>query len=273
MTVAPLVADGVVITGISGAEFGTRGFIDGWDPATGKHLWRTHSIPSPDEPGGDTWKGDTWKLGGGSTWITGSYDPELNTVYWGIGNPGPFNSAVRPGDNLYTCSVLAMDPKTGKIKWHYQFSPNNPFDYDSVAEMVLADMNVEGKPTKVLMDANRNGFFYVLDRTNGKLLAANPYVKVNWATGIDMKTGRPIETDVSKDAREGKKVDGLSVDPRRQELGADVVQSADRPRLRQHARLRRQVQDRARHLQGRANGISAWTSPISGNGVTARAVI
>ncbi|UVO38988.1 methanol/ethanol family PQQ-dependent dehydrogenase [Bradyrhizobium arachidis] len=206
MTVAPLVADGVVITGISGAEFGTRGFIDGWDPATGKHLWRTHSIPSPDEPGGDTWKGDTWKLGGGSTWITGSYDAELNTVYWGIGNPGPFNAAVRPGDNLYTCSVLAMDPKTGKIKWHYQFSPNNPFDYDAVAEMVLADMNVEGKPTKVLMDANRNGFFYVLDRTNGKLLAANPYVKVNWATGVDMKTGRPIETDVVKDAREGKKV-------------------------------------------------------------------
>ncbi|WP_409187764.1 methanol/ethanol family PQQ-dependent dehydrogenase [Bradyrhizobium sp. RDM4] len=206
MTVAPLVADGVIITGISGAEFGTRGFIDGWDPATGKHLWRTHSIPSPDEPGGDTWKGDTWKLGGGSTWITGSYDPELNTVYWGIGNPGPFNAAVRPGDNLYTCSVLAMDPKTGKIKWHYQFSPNNPFDYDAVAEMVLADMNVEGKPTKVLMDANRNGFFYVLDRTNGKLLAANPYVKVNWATGIDMKTGRPIETDVVTGAREGKKV-------------------------------------------------------------------
>lgn len=206
MTVAPLVADGVVITGISGAEFGTRGFIDGWDPATGKHLWRTHSIPSPDEPGGDTWKGDTWKLGGGSTWITGSYDPELKTVYWGIGNPGPFNSAVRPGDNLYTCSVLALDPKTGKIKWHYQFSPNNPFDYDAVAEMVLADVNIEGKPTKTLMNANRNGFFYVLDRTNGKLLAANPYVKVNWATGIDMKTGRPIETDISKDAREGKKV-------------------------------------------------------------------
>ena len=206
MTVAPLVADGVVLTGISGAEFGTRGFIDGWDPQTGKHLWRTHTVPSPDEPGGDTWKGDTWKLGGGSTWITGSYDPELNTVYWGVGNPGPFNSAVRPGDNLFTCSVLALDPKTGKVKWHYQFSPNNPFDYDSVAEMVLADMNVEGKPTKVLMDANRNGFFYVLDRTNGKLLAANPYVKVNWATGIDMKTGRPIETDVSKDARDGKKV-------------------------------------------------------------------
>jgi alcohol dehydrogenase (cytochrome c) len=206
MTVAPLVADGVVLTGISGAEFGTRGFIDGWDPATGKHLWRTHTVPSPDEPGGDTWKGDTWKLGGGSTWITGSYDPELNTVYWGVGNPGPFNAAVRPGDNLFTCSVLALDPKTGKIKWNYQFSPNNPFDYDSVAEMVLADLTVEGKPTKVLMDANRNGFFYVLDRTNGKLLSANPYVKVNWASGIDMATGKPIETDVTRDAREGKKV-------------------------------------------------------------------
>ncbi|MGJ4881970.1 MULTISPECIES: methanol/ethanol family PQQ-dependent dehydrogenase [unclassified Bradyrhizobium] len=206
MTVAPLVADGVVLTGISGAEFGTRGFIDGWDPATGKHLWRTHTVPSPDEPGGDTWKGDTWKLGGGSTWITGSYDPEQNTVFWGVGNPGPFNAAVRPGDNLYTCSVLALDPKTGKMKWHFQFSPNNPFDYDAVAEMVLADMNVEGKQTKVLMNANRNGFFYVLDRTNGKLLAANPYVKVNWASSIDLKTGKPVETDVTRDAREGKKV-------------------------------------------------------------------
>jgi alcohol dehydrogenase (cytochrome c) len=205
-TVAPLVADGVVITGISGAEFGTRGFIDGYDPETGKRLWRTHTVPSPDEPGGDTWKGDTWKLGGGSTWITGSYDPEMNTVYWGVGNPGPFNAAVRPGDNLFTCAVLALEPKTGKIKWHYQFSPNNPFDYDAVAEMVLADMTIEGKPTKALLNANRNGFFYILDRTNGKPLVANPYVTVNWASGIDMKTGRPIETDISKDAREGKKV-------------------------------------------------------------------
>jgi alcohol dehydrogenase (cytochrome c) len=206
MTVAPLVADGVVITGISGAEFGTRDFIDGWDPKTGEHLWRTYTIPGPGEPGNDSWQGDTWKLGGGSTWITGSFDPELHTVYWGIGNPGPFNAAVRPGDNLYTCSVLALDPKSGKIKWHYQFSPNNPFDYDSVAEMVLATLNIDGKPTPVLMDANRNGFFYVLDRTNGKLLAANPYVKVNWATGIDMKTGRPIETDISTKARAGEKV-------------------------------------------------------------------
>jgi len=207
MTVAPQIADGVVITGVSGAEFGTRDFIDGWDANDGKHLWRTYSIPEPTEPHGDTWPGDTWKHGGGSTWITGSFDPELHTVYWGIGNPGPFNAGVRKGDNLYTCSVLALDPKTGKIKWFFQFSPNNPFDYDSVAEMVLATIKVGGKPTKVLIDANRNGFMYVLDRTNGKLLAANPYVKVNWASGIDMKTGRPIETDVSTKARAGEKVD------------------------------------------------------------------
>ena len=206
MTVAPLVADGVVLTGVSGAEFGTRDFIDGWDPDTGKHLWRTYTIPGAEEPGNETWPGDTWKLGGGSTWITGSFDPDLHTVFWGIGNPGPFNAGIRKGDNLYSCSVLAMDPKTGHIKWHYQFSPNNPFDYDSVAEMVLADMPVNGKPAKVLMNANRNGFFYVLDRTNGHLLAANPYVKVNWASGVDMKTGRPIETDVTTKARNGEQV-------------------------------------------------------------------
>jgi alcohol dehydrogenase (cytochrome c) len=206
MTMTPLVADGVVITGISGAEFGTRDFIDGWDPDTGKHLWRTYTIPEPNEPGGNTWPGDTWKYGGGSTWITGSYDPELKTVYWGVGNPGPFNAAVRPGDNLYTCSVLALDPKTGKIKWHFQFSPNNPFDYDAVAEMVLATRMVDGKPTKVILNANRNGFFYVLDRTNGKLIAANPYIKVNWASGVDKATGRPIETEVTAKARAGEKV-------------------------------------------------------------------
>ncbi|HEX9491451.1 MAG TPA: methanol/ethanol family PQQ-dependent dehydrogenase [Stellaceae bacterium] len=206
MTVAPLVADGVVITGVSGAEFGTRLFIDGWEPQTGKHLWRTYTVPSEGEPGVDTWAGDTWQHGGGSTWITGSFDPELHTVYWGIGNPGPFNAAVRKGDNLYTDSVLALDPQTGKIKWHFQFSPNDPFDYDSVAEMILADIKVKGKPTKVLMDANRNGFFYVLDRTNGRLLAANAYVKVNWAKGVDMETGRPVETDVPAKARAGEKV-------------------------------------------------------------------
>src|SRR6516165_3015826 len=206
MTGAPLVADGVLITGISGAEYGTRLFIDGWDPQTGQHLWRTYTIPGTGEPGNETWPGDTWQHGGGSTWITGSFDPELHTVYWGIGNPGPFNAAVRNGDNLYTDSVLALDPKTGKIKWYYQFSPNDPFDYDSVAEMILAELNVDGKPTKVLIDANRNGFFYVLDRTDGKLLAANPYVNVNWASRVDLETGRPVETEIAARARAGEKV-------------------------------------------------------------------
>jgi alcohol dehydrogenase (cytochrome c) len=206
MTAAPLIADGVLITGISGAEFGTRDFIDGWDPETGKHLWRTYTIPGPGEPGHDTWPGDTWERGGGSTWITGSFDPDLHTVYWGIGNPGPFAAGVRKGDNLYTCSVLALDPKTGQIKWHFQFSPNNPFDYDAVAEMVLADLTLNGTPRKVLLDANRNGFFYILDRTNGRLIEANPYVKVNWASGIDKKTGRPIETEITEKARAGEKV-------------------------------------------------------------------
>ena len=207
MTVAPLVADGMVVVGVSGAEFGTRGFIDGYDAQTGKRVWRTYTIPMPGEPGGDSWPGDTAKLGGGSTWITGSYDPETSTIFWGIGNPGPFNAAVRKGDNLYTDSILALDAKTGKIKWHFQFSPNDPFDYDSVAEMVLATLNIDGKPTKVVMDANRNGFYYVLDRATGKLLAANPYIpKLNWATGIDLKTGRPIETELTKKARAGEQV-------------------------------------------------------------------
>ena len=145
-TVAPLIADSVVITGISGAEYGIRGFIDGWDPDTGKHLWRTYTVAGPDDPNGKTWPGDTWQHGGGSSWITGSFDPELHTVYWGTGNTGSWNPTQHPGDNLYTCSILALDPKTGQIKWHFQFSPNDPYDYDSVAEMVLADLNLSGKP-------------------------------------------------------------------------------------------------------------------------------
>jgi alcohol dehydrogenase (cytochrome c) len=205
MTVAPLVADGVVITGISGAEYGIRGFIDGWDPETGKHLWRTYTVAGPGDPEAKSWPGDTWQHGGGSTWITGSYDPDLHTVYWGTGNAGSWNPMTHPGDNLYTCSVVALDPKTGQMKWHYQFSPNDPYDYDSVAEMVLATLNIDGKPTKVVMNANRNGFFYVLDRENGKLLAANPYIqKITWAKGVDMTTGRPIPTEVTDKVRKGE---------------------------------------------------------------------
>ena len=204
-TVAPLVANGVVITGISGGEYGTRGFIDGWDPANGNHLWRRYTIPEPGEKNGDTWPGDTWKRGGAPAWITGSYDPDLDLVYWGTGNGGPWNAEFRKGDNLYICSVLAIRPKTGEIVWHYQFSPNDPYDYDSVNELVQADMTFDGQPRKVIMQANRNGFFYVLDRTNGKLLAANPFVsKVNWADGIDMKSGRPVESKETIAMRKGQ---------------------------------------------------------------------
>jgi alcohol dehydrogenase (cytochrome c) len=206
-TVAPLIADGVVITGISGAEYGIRGFIDGWDPGTGKHLWRTYTVAGPDDPNGKSWPGDTWQHGGGSSWITGSFDPELHTVFWGTGNTGSWNPTQHPGDNLYTCSILALDPKTGQMKWHFQFSPNDPYDYDSVAEMVLATLDIGGKPTKVVMDANRNGFFYVLDRTNGKLIAANQYAHQTWAKGIDIETGKPVPTEITDQVRAGKEAD------------------------------------------------------------------
>lgn len=207
MTSAPLIANGVVITGIAGGEYGTRGFIDGWDPATGKHLWKFYTTAAPGQKGGDTWPGDTHSKGGAPTWLTGAYDPELDLVYWGTGNAGPWNPQVRLGDNLYVCSVIAVRPKTGELVWHYQFSPNDPYDYDATEVGMLVDMKIGGQPRKVLAQANRNGFFYVLDRTNGKLLAANPYVKVNWAEKIDMATGRPVESDVTRRARAGEDVE------------------------------------------------------------------
>jgi alcohol dehydrogenase (cytochrome c) len=203
MTGAPLVANGVVMTGIAGGEYGTRGFIDGWDPADGKKLWRLYTTAAQGEKGGDTWPGDTAQKGGAPTWLTGAYDPALDLVYWGTGNGGPWNPEVRKGDNLYVCSVLAFRPKTGELVWHYQFSPNDPYDYDSTEVGMLVDMKIGGANRKVLAQANRNGFFYVLDRANGKLLAANPYVKVNWADKIDMATGKPVDSEVTKRIRAG----------------------------------------------------------------------
>lgn len=205
ITVAPLVANGVVITGVSGAEFGIRGFIDGYDVQTGKHLWRRYTTAAPDEKGGDTWTiKDSYKNGGGSTWITGSYDPELDLVYWGTGNTGPWNPNYRGGDSLYTASVIAVHPKTGEMVWHYQFTPNDMFDYDAVSELILGDVKVDGAVRKAVMQLNRNGFAYVLDRADGKLLAANKYAKVNWASHIDLATGRPVETGIAKNLRDGK---------------------------------------------------------------------
>jgi alcohol dehydrogenase (cytochrome c) len=209
MTVAPLVANGVLITGISGAEFGIRGFIDGWNTETGEHLWRRYTIPARGEPGNETWPQDSnaWEIGGGSAWITGSYDPDLDLMYWGVGNPAPWASQNRPGDNLYTSSVLAMRPKTGEIVWHYQFTPNDAYDYDACWELIIADLKVSGNQRKVVMQLNRNGFVYVLDRTNGGLISAKPYEKVNWASHVDLETGLPVETEVAKKLRAGEQVE------------------------------------------------------------------
>jgi alcohol dehydrogenase (cytochrome c) len=198
MTVAPLVANGVIIVGVSGAEYGVRGYLEGYEAQTGKQLWRTYTIPGPGEKGSDTWPGDSASHGGGSTWVTGSYDPELDLVFWGTGNPAPWNPLNRKGDNLYTNSVLAIRPKTGEVAWYYQMSPNDPFDYDGVNEWIIADLAIGGSPHKVIMQANRNGFLYVIDRTTGKLLAANPFVKVTWADRIDPTTGRPVWSEDTK---------------------------------------------------------------------------
>jgi len=198
MTHAPLIAGGVLITGISGGEYGSRGFLDGWDLKTGAKKWHRWTTAAPGEPGGDTWKPEAYKTGGAPAWLTGTYDPELDLVYWGTGNGSPWNAAMRGGDSLYIGSVLAIRPATGDLVWHYQFSPGDPYDYDGVNELVLAELPVGGANTKVLMQANRNGFFYVLDRTNGKVLSATQFARtVNWATGIDRATGRPIDTPMT----------------------------------------------------------------------------
>ena len=209
LTLAPLVANGVIVIGNSGAEYGVRGWIDGWDPESGKQLWRRYTIPARGEKGNDTWpqNNNAWELGGGSAWITGSYDPELDLMYWGTGNPAPWASQTRDGDNLYTSSVLAMRPKTGEIVWHYQFTPNDPYDYDACWELINADIDVGGVKRKVIMQLNRNGFVYVIDRTNGKLLAANPFEKVTWASHIDKETGRPVETELGKKVRAGEAIE------------------------------------------------------------------
>jgi len=207
MTVAPLIANGVVIAGVAGAEFGHRGYLEGFDPQSGKSLWKTFTIPAPGEPGSETWANESSRTGGGSTWITGSYDPDLDLVFWGTGNPAPWNPLHRKGDNLGSNTTYAFQPKTGKIVWAYQTTPADPFDYDGVNEQVQADLVINGgPPKKVVMQANRNGFLYVLERSSGKLLAANKFVKVTWADSIDLETGRPVLSQATKDAIDGKAV-------------------------------------------------------------------
>ena len=209
-TSAPIVASGVVISGMAGGESTTRGFLDGWDPETGKKLWRRYTIPAPGEPGSETWpkNNDSWMHGGGPTWRSGSYDPELDLVYWGTGNAEPYDPAPRGGlDSLFTSSVLAIRPKTGEIACHFQYTPNDVYDVDGTDENVLADLQISGQLRKVMIQANKNGFLYVLDRTNCKLIAAHAYVKVNWATHVDLDTGRPALTDVYKRFLAGEEVE------------------------------------------------------------------
>ena len=198
MTVAPLVVKDKVITGVAGGELGVRGFIAAYDADTGKEAWRFNTVPGPGEAGYDTWLGkdgkpnDSYLHGGAPIWVTGSYDPETNLTMWGTGNAGPdWDGDARLGDNLYSSSVVALDADTGKLKWHYQFSPHNEFDWDATQVPVLADIQFQGSPRKVMLWANRNGMFSVLDRTTGQFLLGKPFTKVNWATGFDEK-GRPM---------------------------------------------------------------------------------
>jgi alcohol dehydrogenase (cytochrome c) len=211
---SPMIANGVLISGTSGGEHATRGFLVGWDPETGNELWRKHMIPAPGEPGHETWPKtadsipDAWKIGGASTWQTGSYDPELDLVYWGVGNAGPYDAKYRGnGDALYTNCVVAIRPKTGEIVWHYQYTPNDLYDVDATNELVLAEMRIDGQMRKVVLNGNKNGFLYVIDRTNGKLIAAHPMTHVTWATHVDLKTGRPVLTDVADRLMKGEEVE------------------------------------------------------------------
>jgi len=256
ITAAPLVIKDMAITGVAGGEFGIRGWINATDLVDGKRDWRFHTIPAPGEPGSETWKPgpeahsiDAWKHGGGPTWITGSYDPVLNMIYWGVGNPGPdWDNAYRPGDNLYSNSVVALDADNGKIKWHFQYTPNDSYDFDGVNEQTLVDAEIHGKLTKAVLHADRNGYAYALDRTNGKFLWGTSFVKqMTWTSGLDKYSGRPNDydptvdvqrykpgTSPSREARESKSCPGnmggknwppTSYDPDRNRYYIPVIES------------------------------------------------
>ena len=191
-TIAPLAVDGKIIVGVAGGEFGIRGFIDAYDAESGQREWRFYTIPGPGEPGNETWSGDSWRTGGASVWVTGAYDPELNLLYYGIGNPGPdYYGDVRQGDNLYSASLVALDAATGELRWHYQFTPHDVHDWDATEVPILADIEIDGRLREVVMFANRNGFYYTLDRTNGEVILAEPFVRTTWATEIGAD-GRPV---------------------------------------------------------------------------------
>ena len=263
---------------MAGGESTTRGFLDGWDPDTGKKLWRRYTIPAPGEPGSETWpkNSDAWMHGGGPTWRSGSYDPQLDLVYWGTGNAEPYDPKPRGAlDSLYTSSVLAIRPKTGEIACYFQYTPNDVYDVDGTDEQVLADLRIGGQLRKVMIQANKNGFLYVLDRTNCKLIAAHPYVKVNWATHVDLDD-RPAGTDRPVQAlsrRRGSR--DLAV--ARHQRGADRVRSEHGARLREHVGRAAHPEDRAaetaghrrelhrRHGQGPAGQAGRRARPFRGD--------
>jgi len=202
-TGAPLVVGDLVISGVAGGEEGARGFVDAYKVATGERVWRFYSVPKRGEKGSETWIGNALEHGCGATWLTGSYDPALGLVYWQTGNPCPdFNGDERKGDNLYTASVVALSSRTGELKWHFQFTPHDVHDWDATEPLLLVDQLWSGRPRKLLLHGDRNGFFFVLDRTNGELLLAEPFVKVNWASGYG-KDGRPILTANFESSPEG----------------------------------------------------------------------
>ena len=206
ITGAPLAVNDLIITGVGGGEYGIRGFITAFDAKTGEQRWRFWTVPAPSEPGSETWSGDSWKRGGAPSWLTGSYDPELNLVYWGIGNPGPnFNGDERAGDNLYSNSVVALDAKSGALQWHFQFTPHDEHDWDAVQVPVLVDAQIGNERRALMAWANRNAFYYLLDRRTGKFILARPFAKQTWAAGMD-SAGRPKTLESSRPTKMGSRV-------------------------------------------------------------------
>jgi len=191
-TAAPMIVKDLVVTGIAGGEYGIRGFLDAYHPESGERAWRLYTIPGPEHPDNASWAGDSWKTGGAPTWITGAYDPELNLIYWGTGNPGPdWNGEVRLGDNLYSDSALAVNADSGELEWYFQFTPWDVHDWDAIQVPILTEIEMSGEQRSVIMWANRNGFYYTLDRGTGEFLVGTPFAKQTWAEGLDEK-GRPI---------------------------------------------------------------------------------
>jgi alcohol dehydrogenase (cytochrome c) len=202
LTSAPLAVKDKIIVGAAGGDRGVRDWIAGLDAATGKVLWRKYVIPAPGELGSETWKGanNAWQTGGAAMWVTGTYDPDTNQTIWGTGNPVPmFDPFYRPGDNLYTNSAISWDPDTGAMNWYFQYTPGDMWDYDEVGTHILIDGQVAGQPRKLVTHSARNGFLYTMDRHNGQIIGAKPYMEVNWTKGIDQKTGKPLDYDPTKD--------------------------------------------------------------------------